>query len=184
MVKVIWHKTASPPQTGGSIVFARWRQCAHMGGHIGATWRLRLNRPSAAAMQCYVKLLWPLWPLIIIIMWPHRSTTYVDAAYCYRPSSVVCLIVGWLVVRWSVGLSRSWTLQKRLNRSRCRLGYGFVWAQGSMCQMGMHIDATWRIRLNRPCATAMWPFCRMTLTSCYYWPGTLTVFTIVCIVSK
>jgi len=21
---------------------------------------------------------------------PHHSTTYVDAAYCYRPSSVVC----------------------------------------------------------------------------------------------
>jgi len=21
---------------------------------------------------------------------PHRSTTYVDAAYCYQPSSVVC----------------------------------------------------------------------------------------------
>jgi len=21
---------------------------------------------------------------------PHRSTTYLDAAYCYRPSSVVC----------------------------------------------------------------------------------------------
>jgi len=34
---------------------------------------------------------------------------------CYRPSSVVCL---------SVGLSRYWALQKRLNRSRCRLG---VW---------------------------------------------------------
>jgi len=27
-------------------------------------------------------------PLVIIR--PHRSTTYVDAAYCYRPSSVVC----------------------------------------------------------------------------------------------
>jgi len=27
-------------------------------------------------------------------MRPHRSTTYVDAAYCYRPSSVVCLSVG------------------------------------------------------------------------------------------
>jgi len=25
-----------------------------------------------------------------IIIRPHRSTTYVDAAYCYRPSSVVC----------------------------------------------------------------------------------------------
>jgi len=43
VVKVIWHKTASPPQTHGSIVFARWRQCAHRGGHIGATWRIRLN---------------------------------------------------------------------------------------------------------------------------------------------
>ena len=25
-----------------------------------------------------------------VIFRPHRSTTYVDAAYCYRPSSVVC----------------------------------------------------------------------------------------------
>ena len=24
------------------------------------------------------------------IVRPHRSTAYVDAAYCYRPSSVVC----------------------------------------------------------------------------------------------
>jgi len=31
-----------------SIIFARWRQCAHMGGHIGTTWRLQLNRPSTA----------------------------------------------------------------------------------------------------------------------------------------
>jgi len=28
--------------------------------------------------------------IIIIIIRPHRSTTYVDAAYCYRPSSVAC----------------------------------------------------------------------------------------------
>jgi len=27
----------------GSIVFARWRQCALLCGHIGATWRIRLN---------------------------------------------------------------------------------------------------------------------------------------------
>ena len=31
--------------------------------------------------------------VIGIIIRPHRSTTYVDAAYCYRPSSVVCLSV-------------------------------------------------------------------------------------------
>ena len=30
------------------------------GVHIGATWRIQLNRPFAAAMQPYVKLLWPL----------------------------------------------------------------------------------------------------------------------------
>jgi len=29
------------------------------GVHIDATWRIRLNRPSAAAMRPYVKLLWP-----------------------------------------------------------------------------------------------------------------------------
>jgi len=28
-----------------------------MGGHIGVTWKIRLNRPSAAAMRPYVKLL-------------------------------------------------------------------------------------------------------------------------------
>jgi len=43
-----------------SIVFARWRQCSHIGGHIGTTWRIQLNHPSAAAMQSYVKFLWPL----------------------------------------------------------------------------------------------------------------------------
>ena len=44
--KVIWHEAASPPQTDGSIVFARWRQCAlplclHIG--VGATWQVQLN---------------------------------------------------------------------------------------------------------------------------------------------
>jgi len=31
---------------------------------------------------------------------------------------------------------------------------------------GMHIGATWRIRLNRPYAAAMRPFCQITLTAC------------------
>ena len=31
---------------------------------------------------------------LVIIIRPHRSTTYVDAAYCYRQSSVVCRFVG------------------------------------------------------------------------------------------
>jgi len=66
----------------------------YIGVHIGATWRIRLNRPclggpyEAAAMLPYVKLLRPL-----VIIRPHRSTAYVDAGYCYRPS-----------IAWSVGL--------------------------------------------------------------------------------
>jgi len=36
------------------------------------------------------------------------------AAYCYRPGILVCHL--------SAVLSRSWALQKRPNRSRCRLG--------------------------------------------------------------
>jgi len=48
---------SSTPVGTRSVVFARWRPCALMGGHIGATWRIRLKRPRAAAMLPYVKLL-------------------------------------------------------------------------------------------------------------------------------
>jgi len=37
---------------------------------------------------------------IIIIIRPHRSTTYVDAAYSYQPSSVVCRSVGLSICRF------------------------------------------------------------------------------------
>jgi len=43
VVKAIWRKTASAPQTDGSIVFARRQQCALPCWHIGATWRIWLN---------------------------------------------------------------------------------------------------------------------------------------------
>jgi len=40
--------------------------------------------------------------ITVIIIRPQYSTTYVDAAYCYRLNSIVCLSVG-----RSVGLSQS-----------------------------------------------------------------------------
>jgi len=64
----------------------------------------------------------------VCIIRPHRSTTYLDAAYCYRPSSVVCLSEA----RSSVGLSQLWALQKRVNWSRCHLGCGLWRIQWSM----------------------------------------------------
>jgi len=39
--------------------------------------------------------------MFIFLFRPHRHTTYVDAAYCYRPPSVVCRSV-WLSVCLSV----------------------------------------------------------------------------------
>jgi len=60
-----------------SIVFARWRQRAHIGGHIGAMWRIRFNclRRRCDLMWSYVKLLWPL-VTVFIILWSSPVFTY------------------------------------------------------------------------------------------------------------
>jgi len=62
-----------------------------------------------------------------------RPLAALDAADCYRRSSVVCL---------SVSLSRSWALQKRLSRSRYRLRCGLGVNQRSHVLDG---GARWRI---------------------------------------
>jgi len=51
---------------------------------------------------------------------------------------------GWPIVKYR---SLLWAVQKWLNWLRCCLGYGL----GSMCYIGVHNGATWRIRLNPPC---------------------------------
>jgi len=64
--------------------------------------RLKLNpQPTTSCNQILLK--------------SHHSTRYIDVAYCYRQSSMVCL-------------SQSWALQKSMNQSRCHLGCGFGWA--------------------------------------------------------
>jgi len=63
-------------------------------------------------------------PLNFGIVRSHRSTTYVDAAYCYRPSSVVCRSV-----------CRSVTVvspAKMAAPIESRFGRGLGWAQGTM----------------------------------------------------
>ena len=63
-----------------------------------------------------------------------KFTHCIDVAYCYR-RSVVCVSVCMSVclsVCMSLGHNREpWPVQKRPNRSRCRLGYGHGWAQGT-----------------------------------------------------
>ena len=63
------------------------------------------------------------------------------------------------IVKYSDTLS--WVVQKRLNRSSCRLECRLGWTKERW--YGVHIGATWRIRLNRPFAAAMRPY---TLTTC------------------
>jgi len=58
--------------------------------------------------------------------------------------------------------------KKRLNRSRCHLGYRLGWAKGSICiTWGVHIGATLLIPLNHPCGgnAACW---QITLTTCLF----------------
>ena len=81
-----------------------------------------------------------LWPngrpsqllLSTCIIRSHCSSMYVDAVYCYRPSSVVCP---------SVCLSQQWALQQQLNRLRFCLGRGLRWAQETSIRWGP--DAPW-----------------------------------------
>jgi len=65
-----WAQTST-----SSIVFARWRQCAHMGGHTSATWRTQFNSPSAPAMWSYVELFWPL----VMVALCNRADHYIFA---------------------------------------------------------------------------------------------------------
>jgi len=80
-----------------SVVYARLRQCALIGWHIGATWRIRLNSPSAAAMRPYVKLLWPL-VIIIIMLCKYDSWLYVYAVMMWSTFSCSCQLVEQLYV--------------------------------------------------------------------------------------
>ena len=63
------------------------------GVHIGATWRIRLNRACAAAMWPYVKLLWSLVIIIIVIRPPHSSSKMQPIATHAVAGLPVCLSV-------------------------------------------------------------------------------------------
>jgi len=107
------------------------------------------------------------WPFVIIR--PHRSTTYVDAAYCYRPIEgglLVCLSVGLFVAIVSPAktaepidfLFELWTRvgRRKHNFNRIR-------QVAPMCPHGRYTGATWRIRLNSPSAPTMRTVCSVLI---------------------
>ena len=73
-----------------------WRQCAHMGADIGASWRIHLNRPSAAAMPSYVKLLWPLVcmrrPIVL------QQLAIIFKLCCLKQSKCTIILLRWLKI--------------------------------------------------------------------------------------
>jgi len=85
-----------------SIIFARWHQCALTGGHTGATWWIRLNRPSAVAMRPYVK--W-LWPLVFIV-------AFLTVTFIIEQSWINCF-VSYSEPKSSCHISTLWFIKKR-----------------------------------------------------------------------
>jgi len=57
------------------------------GVQIGGTWRIRRNRPCAAAMRPYVKLLWPLVIYVRLCLWTDRLLNdYVHNSFGFSPN--------------------------------------------------------------------------------------------------
>ena len=85
-------------------------------------------------------------------------TAYVDAVYCYRPSSVVCLSVCRFVTLVSPAKTAEpmempdavWVVDLGVDPRK------YVSLLG-----GVHTVAIWRISLSRPCAEAMRPVVKL-----------------------
>jgi len=65
-----------------SIIFARWRQCAFMGGHIITTRQMRLNHPSTAALRIITNYFDHLLSLDTPTIDSHTDSRALRAKYC------------------------------------------------------------------------------------------------------
>ena len=92
--------------------------------------------PLLLAAECWITVASHSMFMRVFLVSPHRSTTYAHAAYCYRPSSVVCRSVC-----LSLCHASAWALQKRLNWSRCRLGCELGWAYRNHVLDGVQTSA-------------------------------------------
>jgi len=73
--------------------------------------------------------------IIIVIIKPHRNTTYIDVAHCYRPSSVVCRSVCRSVCHTSESCKKT--------AEPIEMSFGLrtlVWAQGTMSGIADTLD--------------------------------------------
>jgi len=93
---------------------------------------------------------------------PNRFGASSEPASIMEFGSKTILSWEWPAQDTMPGHVRLLTYLKQLSREQHRHGADTVWGKLD----GVHIGATWRIRLNRSCAAAMRPFCQITLTTC------------------
>jgi len=94
---------------------------------------------------------------------PVLSLWYVDRIASTGSCSAKCELLSRRDATWSVCLCvDTGDLQKRLNRSRFRLG-----REQTRVFPRNRVGATWRIRLNDPCLAAMRAVVTMTVASCF-----------------
>jgi len=76
---------------------------------------------------------------VVVVVRPHRRTTYVDTVCCYRRSSVVCLSVYQSVCRSVAIVNPAKTAEP------IEMSFGLWTRVGtrSIINLGVHIDATW-----------------------------------------
>jgi len=125
------------------------------------------------------RLSWPGWLVTVTIVSPALQKRLnwmrcrLDCALGWAQGTMYCITWGFRfpMQKGIFEGGEGWPIVKYrdcllwLKQSRCRLGCGLEWVQGSMCWV--YIGATWWIQLNSPSAAAMWPFCRFTY--CYYY---------------
>ena len=161
MVKVIWHKAASPLQTDGSIVFARLCQRSLMGGHVTLAppgeydWTGAFFGPSESTIRTATQLVQP-----FLHRWPQSVAVLYNGTPLPPSPSKLSLPMGGSGPQsntWFSGINRD------LNPDGISLGSAVL--QGSpVWQTDRQTDrptdhATWLLTIGRVyvCSTAMQP---------------------------
>ena len=91
VIKVIWHKAASPPHTNGSVVFARWRQCAPHTYKAKKWWSwLPWQHPLEPRNRLWLHQIdWPRKPTPNIV--PLANSYHTTAVIAHRKPKVVAM---------------------------------------------------------------------------------------------
>ena len=82
----------------------RWRQCALTGGHIVATWRIQLNRPSLWSMSCFHII-----GQVQMQAWSLRCSKLFTVTHEVAPLNCTdCLVISAIHSSWRLMPESSW----------------------------------------------------------------------------